>query len=153
MNGTRWLAIAAELAATPADPLVIVPCGAQKAATARPAGELYTSGYHRLALRAAHTLAAPENIRIISAKHGLLPLDKVIDPYDLRLGQPGSITVDHLEAQADEQGLLGHPDVTVLAGRDYTRLVLATWPHARTPLAGARGIGDHQHRLAQLAVS
>ncbi|MCZ4587682.1 hypothetical protein O4328_29010 [Rhodococcus opacus] len=136
---------------THAEPLVIVPCGATKAAFPRVAGELYTGGYRRLALRAAHALTTCTNIRIVSGLHGLLPLDQVIAPYDLRLGQPGSITVDQLEAQANQQGLLGHPDVVILAGRDYTRLVHQIWPQARTPLASTRGIGEQQHRLARIA--
>ena len=135
----------------PAAPLVIVPCGAAKATFPRPAGQLYTGGYHRLTQRAAHTLTTSDNIRIVSALHGLLPLDHVIAPYNLRLGEHGSITADHLEEQADEQGLLGHPNVVILAGRDYTRLAQQVWPHARTPLTGTRGIGDQQHRLARIA--
>lgn len=128
-----------------------MPCGATKAAVPRPAGQLYTGGYHRLTLRAAHALTTSDNIRIVSGRHGLLPLDQVIAPYDLRLGQPGSISADHLEDQADQQGLLGHPNVVILAGRDYTRLSQQVWPHARTPLAGTRGIGEQQHRLARIA--
>lgn len=133
------------------DRLVIVPCGAVKAALPRPAGDMYLSGYHRLTRRAANALTDDANVRIVSALHGLLPLDQVIDPYNLRLGQPGSITAEQLEAQADQQGLLGHPDVVILAGRDYTGLAKQVWPHARTPLARTRGIGDQQHRLARIA--
>ncbi|CAG7636200.1 hypothetical protein E143388_07770 [Rhodococcus opacus] len=58
---------------THAEPLVIVPCGATKAAFPRVAGELYTGGYHRLTLRAAHALTTSTNIRIVSGLHGLLP--------------------------------------------------------------------------------
>ena len=134
----------------PTSPLVIVPCGTRKAPCPRPAGELYTGGYHRLALRAAHALTDAESIRILSAKFGLLALDRVIAPYDLRLGQPESITAARLGVQADRQGLRDHPDVVILAGRDYTRLAQQIWPHARTPLAGTRGIGEQQHRLARL---
>lgn len=153
----RQAAVAADLGITPVhpgepgDPLVIVPCGAAKAAFPRPAGAMYLSGYHRLARRAARALTDDPNVRIVSALHGLLPLDQVIDPYDLRLGQPDSITAEQLEEQADHQGLLGHPDVVILAGRDYTRLALTVWPHAHTPLAGTRGIGEQQHRLARIA--
>ena len=135
----------------PREPLVIVPCGGVKASAPRPAGRMYLSGYHLLARRAATALTDDTNTRILSALHGLLPLDQVIDPYDLRLGRPDSITADGLEEQARSQGLLGHPDVVILAGRDYTRLAQQVWPHAHTPLVGTRGIGEQQHRLARIA--
>ncbi len=150
----RQAAAAADLGITPVypdDPLVIVPCGGKKAAFPRPAGAMYLSGYHRLARRAARALTNDPNVRIVSALHGLLTLDQIIAPYDLRLGQPGSITADHLEDQANQQGLLGRPNVVILAGRDYTRLALSIWPHARTPLNGTRGIGEQQHLLARIA--
>lgn len=133
------------------DPLVIIPCGASKAPYARPAGNLYTGGYHRMTQRAAKALTTNANIRIISALHGLLNLEQVIDPYELRLGQPGSVTADCLIAQADTQGLLSHPDVVILGGRNYSRIAQFVWPDARTPLAGTRGIGEQQHRLARIA--
>ncbi|WP_458682678.1 DUF6884 domain-containing protein [Prescottella equi] len=132
-------------------PLVVIPCGAAKAPHRSPAGQLYTSGVHRLAQRAARALTGPDSIRILSARHGLLTLGQLVDPYNLRLGQPGSITAEQLRAQADQQGILGFPDVVVLAGRDYTHLAQRVWPHASTPLAGTRGIGDQQHRLARIA--
>lgn len=130
---------------------MIIPCGASKAPYARPAGNLYTGGYHRMTQRAAKALTTNANIRIISALHGLLNLEQVIDPYELRLGQPGSVTADFLIAQADTQGLLSHPDVVILGGRNYSRLAQFVWPDARTPLAGTRGIGEQQHRLARIA--
>lgn len=135
----------------PGAPLVIVPCGATKAAFPRPAGQLYTGSYHRLTRRAADALTNSDNIRIVSALHGLLPLDQFIAPYDLRFGRPGSITAEQLQEQADQQGLLNYPDVVILAGRDYTRLAQQVWPNARTPLAGTRSIGEQQHRLARIA--
>ncbi|WP_214514939.1 DUF6884 domain-containing protein [Rhodococcus sp. WY5] len=132
-------------------PLVVVPCGAAKAPCAAPAGELYRGSYHRLCLRAAKALTSPDFIRILSAKHGLLALDTVVEPYDLRLGKPGSITAEDLVAQAGQQGLLGHREVAILAGRDYTRIARAVWPQASAPLSGTRGIGEQQHRLLKIA--
>ncbi|MBM4568982.1 hypothetical protein GS489_00295 [Rhodococcus hoagii] len=134
-------------------PLVIVPCGATKAPTTQPvpAGELYTGTYHRLGLLAAAALTSPESTRILSGKHGLLRLDDPVAPYDLRLGQPGAVTADDITRQARDQGLLDRPSVVVLGGRDYSRLVLQVWPHATTPLAGSRGIGEHQQRFSAIA--
>lgn len=124
------------------------PCGSTKAAVPSPAGQLYLGTYHRLGLRAAAALTGPDSIRILSARHGLLPLHREIAPYDLRLGQPGAVTATTLRQQAGEQGLLDHPDVVLFGGRAYVELARQVWPHARTPLAGTKGIGEQQQRLA-----
>ncbi|MFV9454746.1 DUF6884 domain-containing protein [Rhodococcus sp. NM-2] len=134
-----------------ASPLVIVPCGGRKRGEPAPAGALYTGSYHRLCQEAACRLAPLEDIRILSGLHGLLDLDTVVAPYEMRLGSPGSVTADTVHAQAADRGLLGAPDVVVLAGRDYSRIVTAVWPHARTPLAGSRSMGEQLQRLAGIA--
>lgn len=134
-------------------PLVIVPCGATKEPIPSPAGQLYRGTYHRLGLRAAAALTGPESVRIMSARHGLLNLHTIVEPYNLRLGQPGAITTDQLRDQAADQGLLDRPDVVLFGGRDYVELAQQVWPHARTPLAGARGIGEQQQRLAAIAAA
>lgn len=136
-----------------AGPLVVVPCGSRKRDYPAPAKDLYISSYQQLCLRAAYALTAPANIRILSGRYGLLELDTEIEPYDLRLGQPGSVTADDIFDQAVNTGILDAPDVVALAGKDYTGMVTATWPHTRTPLAGSRGIGDQQHRLARIAAT
>ncbi|MFD7012421.1 DUF6884 domain-containing protein [Rhodococcus jostii] len=128
-----------------------LPCGARKAADPTPAGALYLGIYHRLCQQAALRLTPLDNIRILSGLHGLLDLGTVIAPYEMRLGEPGSVTVDTVHAQAAAQGLLDAEDVIVLGGRDYSRVVTAGWPHARTSLAGSRGIGEQQQRLHRIA--
>ncbi len=107
--------------------------------------------YHRLGLRAAAALAGPNATRILSARFGLVPLHHLIEPYNLRLGQPGSITAERLREQAADQGLLDHRNVVLFGGRDYTTLAQQVWPHAHTPLAGTKGIGEQQKRLAEIA--
>jgi hypothetical protein len=47
----------------------------------------------------ADALTTPDRILILSALHGLLPLDEVIAPYELRMGQPGSIGAGGLGRQ------------------------------------------------------
>ena len=133
--------------------MVIVPCGLRKrhGVEAVPAGALYLGTYHRLCQQAARRLTPLDNIRILSGLHGLLDLDTVIAPYEMRLGEPGSVTADTVHEQAAAQGLLDAKDVIVLAGRDYSRIVTTVFPHARTPLAGSRGIGEQQQRLARIA--
>ncbi|OUS97388.1 DUF6884 domain-containing protein [Rhodococcus sp. NCIMB 12038] len=135
------------------NPLVVVPCGAAKERTPAPAARLYRSTYFRLGLNAANALTGPESVRILSARHGLLPLHTVIEPYNLRLGQPGSVTAGQLRVQAAGQGLLDRRDVVLFGGRDYVDLARQIWPHALTPLTGSAGIGEQQQRLAAIAAA
>lgn len=140
-----------DLGAEPGDqagPLVIVGCGAGKLNRPAPAGELYTGQQFRACLATARALTSPARIRILSAAHGLLTLDKVTAPYDVKLGAVGSVTVHELRQQADRAGLLGGP-VIVLAGATYTHLCRGVWSEAQTPLAGL-GIGQQRHKLAEL---
>ena len=90
----------------------IVPCAADKVSYAAPAEELYTSANFVHTLNAAKTEAVDTEkvtgvkttVMILSAKHGLLPLDTVVEPYDTKMGQPGSIEVKSLAAQLVTSG-------------------------------------------------
>jgi Family of unknown function (DUF6884) len=134
------------------DRLVLVGCSAAKVDFAAPPVVLYTGSYHRLCLQAAGWLAPRERVGILSAKHGLVgAFDWVmLEPYDLRLGQPASATADQVRAQAASRGLLDPadvPDVVVLAGGAYAALARQVWPHASFPLGGCCGIGEQRQRL------
>ncbi|WP_327411351.1 hypothetical protein OG458_42195 (plasmid) [Streptomyces sp. NBC_01281] len=137
----------------PARPrVIIVSCGGTKSAAEQPipAGERYTGSYHRALRRAANALtqAGPlTRTYILSALHGLLALHDPITPYDLRMGDAGSVTSEQLHQQAADRGILD-ADVTVLGPRAYVALSRTVWPQLTDPLAGARGIG---HQLARLA--
>jgi hypothetical protein len=87
----------------------VVPCGAAKLPHAAAAADLYTGAHFRYVLEAVCVEAAltdaPAVVLILSAKYGLLPLDQVIEPYDVRMGDPDSITADALAAQCQALGL------------------------------------------------
>jgi len=61
----------------------LVACGKEKAAAAAPARELYTGSLFRAAL--ADAIATNDVVFVVSAKHGLVELDRVIEPYDDKL--------------------------------------------------------------------
>lgn len=130
------------------DEVVIVPCGGKKLPTAAPAGDLYVGSYHRACRRAA--AARGGRLLILSALHGLLDPATIIEPYDLRMGQPGSVTPARVREQAAALGILD-ARVTVLAGRAYADVVSAVWPDADRPLNGTRGIGQQLASLAAIA--
>lgn len=139
--------------AAPSGRVVIVPCGGKKADHPDQAGRLYTGSYHAATRRAAAALTdngATGETLILSAKYGLLTLDRVIEPYDLRAGQPGAITAQTVGVQADALGILD-TKVIVLAGRAYASIVVEVWPQAGDVLAGTRGIGQQLSRLAAIS--
>ncbi|MFI9644560.1 DUF6884 domain-containing protein [Micromonospora sp. NPDC051925] len=131
------------------DAVVIVPCGTAKLTHPAPAGQMYTGSYHQACRRAAAHLGG--RLIILSAHYGLLDPDTVIEPYDLRIGQPGTVTTPTLRAQARRMSIDIAGTVTVLAGRDYADLVTTVWPHATRPLDGTRGMPEQMARLTELA--
>lgn len=86
----------------------VIPCGGEKADHAAPAAELYTGQMFRHALASVRKLAGydveegrgPARILILSALHGLVELSTVLEPYDLKMGKPGSVSVETLAGQA-----------------------------------------------------
>lgn len=129
--------------------LVVIPCGSRKLGRRARAADLYVGSYHRACRRAADALR-PDRLLILSARYGLLDLDDVIDPYDTPHGAAGAITAEALLKQATVRDIVLLDPVVALGGARHAGLVRAIWPHARTPLAGTRGMGEQMARLAVL---
>jgi len=123
--------------------IVVIPCGGSKRDHPCPAGEMYVGGYHLLCQRYALTLVDRSHLYILSAKYGLLGYWETIEPYDLRMGKPGSVTVPLVLEQARLLGVEGEKEVVGLGGADYVKIMRHVWPHVRTPLDGVGGIGKH----------
>ena len=126
--------------------LIIIPCGSKKLSYSTLAWKLYQGPYYKSCLRWALSIEKMDNIRILSAKYGLLRLDEVIHPYELRMGRPGSISLDKIREQAQASGLLSE-EVIGLGGRDYTRIIKEIWPFAHLPLEGKGGLGKQMRWL------
>lgn len=106
----------------------VISCGAAKRPQACKAYRLYTGAFFRgqWAWAAAHY--PPSRIRILSALHGIITPSTIIAPYDLRMGQAGSVEVpvvaDGLPADCTA--------IVSTVGADYAKVL--------TPAAEARGI-------------
>lgn len=92
----------------------VIPCGGAKVGHAAPAGGLYTGSMFRFTLDKVSALAASDvrdgvapaaRVLILSALHGLVELDTVLEPYDLKMGAPGSVTAETVAAQALALGI------------------------------------------------
>jgi hypothetical protein len=82
--------------------LVIIPCGGAKLTEPAPAADIYIGSMFADTLRTARTMTSDENIRILSAKHGLMKLDEIVEPYDVKMGDADSISADDLRDQVTE---------------------------------------------------
>jgi hypothetical protein len=127
--------------------VVVIACGSRKAEPSWvkfgyrdviPAGQLYTGPWHRSLRLAADALTDQTLIRILSARHGLVPLERPLFPYDTRLGDRDVITLERMARQTAALDL-DDADVIFLGGAGYARLLKQSVPHALTPLTGGMG--------------
>ncbi|WP_369221359.1 DUF6884 domain-containing protein [Streptomyces sp. R39] len=129
--------------------LVVIPCGSRKLGSPARAADIYVGSYHRACRRAADALH-PDRLLILSARHGLLDLDDVIEPYDTPHGAADAVTSQVLLEQATTRNIVHLDPVVALGGARHINLLRAVWPHIHTPLAGARGMGEQMARLAAI---
>lgn len=105
--------------------LYLVGCGKSKCPEASPARSLYTGALVRKALAYAEQEAAASGgtILILSALHGVVELDHVLDPYDLSMGDLSAAERrawgDRAAATIARQADLATARLVVLAGRAY----------------------------------
>lgn len=132
--------------------LVIIPCGASKLPTAAPAAELYTGSMFQDALRTARTMTTDENIRILSAKHGLVRLDHVLEPYEMKMGHKESVTGFRIVMQLMGLGFEG--TIHSLLPKGYFTKIASAAAALNLQVVnhfdGCAGIGFQKARLKQL---
>jgi hypothetical protein len=124
----------------------LVGCASQKLKRPAPARELYVSQLFKKA--SAYADATCDRWYVLSAKHGLVHPDTVLEPYDIRLGTNHRTTppIHQWGARVKEQldaELAGLENVTLiaLAGEQYRIAVHnSRWPVA-VPMKGL-GIGQ-----------
>jgi hypothetical protein len=133
----------------------VIACSAGKAARRAPARDLYTGQGFRHALKAAEAQVAwcasqrmTARALVLSARHGLITLDTVIDPYDLQMGEPGSVCPAGVAAQAASLGIAWGCEVHALLPRAYLAVLdAALRPESiwvRDVYEGCRGSGDQR---------
>ena len=108
--------------------IILIPCGFRKSATKQPAHLLYEGAGFTMGLTWARTMAADKDIRIVSAMHGLVPLDRVLAPYNLKMGQPGSVSAGFIRNQAITQGIDKEQVVVAALPAAYADACRGTWP-------------------------
>lgn len=125
----------------------LVACAAQKLPRSAPARELYTSQLFRSAYEYAATTY--DEVRILSALHGLVHPDTHLEPYDLSLASLtraereawGLLVLSQLHADPILQPHAGRAVIYFHAGRLYRDPLAPHLTSCRAPLAGL-GIGQ-----------
>jgi hypothetical protein len=129
--------------------IALIACSATKRDTARAARYLYTGDLFRKSL--AYAVTHCDGFAILSAKHGLLQPDTVVEPYDARLSRRKAVrlawargVVAQLKAAYD----VSQTTFVLLAGRDYREGLEASDLNTVNPFPAVRGLGDMKKWLA-----
>lgn len=131
--------------------IVLISCSSEKESTATTAEQLYTSSLFKKSLACAKKLN-PDAIYILSGKHHLLPLDKVIEPYNQRVSHKkdeneawGAKVIDQLKKVTDLQ----NDKFIIYAGKDYVTPIKSSLKNVILPFDGVKGNGEMLQRLNQ----
>lgn len=120
--------------------VALIACGKTKAATARPAGELYQGDLFQKSLRYAQDVVGADAVFVLSAKYGLVPIDAVIAPYEKTLnGLPAREVrawADRVLDQLREVADLDRDRFTVLAGANYRKHLVGSLSNYEVPMEG-----------------
>lgn len=141
------------------DPItvVLVGCGEAKLKAAAPAKDLYTSRLFKMSRSYAEIC---DEWRIVSARHGLLNPETVVEPYDDRLKRADRQQWGFVVASSliEEFRACGPLDVVILAGATYADPIVANLRDVaalranvaavREPLRGLQ-IGERLHWFAE----
>ena len=133
--------------------IVLISCAAKKAKEKSKAEDLYISPLFKKSLAYAKTLTRTDNIYILSAKHHLLALDKVIAPYDVSLQKDitkkedrakwGTKVIEELKKVAS----IEEDKFIILAGKDYVKPIKDRLVNVELPFDGVIGNGEMLQRL------
>lgn len=123
--------------------IVLISCASKKLDHEAKAKDLYVSPLFKFNLRYATSLK-PDLIFILSAKYGLVELDRKLEPYNLTLNNMKDIEIkvwatnilSMLEKVADSQA----DNFVFLAGAKYRKHLIPNLKHYEVPLYGL-GIG------------
>ncbi|MFP4895801.1 DUF6884 domain-containing protein [Paraburkholderia sp. EG304] len=98
--------------------IAVIPCGGSKLRYAARAVNLYTGTYFRANRAYALSLVPINRLFILSARHGLIPSDRWLEPYEQTFNRPGHVERSRLREQVRELGLK-QEEAIILGGRLY----------------------------------
>ena len=124
--------------------IVLISCASKKLPHRAKAQELYISPLFRLSLKYAHSLK-PNNIFILSAKHGLVELNEELDSYNETLmtksNKETRLWAEDVSKELRLRVNLEQDEIVFLAGEKYRRHLIPHCKQHEVPLEGLR-IGE-----------
>lgn len=131
--------------------IVLLSCVSKKLQSRATARDLYTSSLFKKSFNFAER-QNPDAIFILSAEHGLLHPDTIIDPYDKTLNRM-PVAARKNWASKVLQGLSEHCDLEndfflILAGRRYCEFLIPHLRNVENPMA-SMGIGKRLRFLSE----
>ena len=122
--------------------VVLISCSAKKSRKPARARDLYSSPLFRMSLKYAEMLNS-DHIFILSAKHGLMELDRVIAPYNETLNKMSDPELDRLAGKVllslKKKGYnLKKDHFVFLAGRKYRRHLIPRMSDYAIPMERLR---------------
>jgi len=134
--------------------IVLISCASKKLPSRAEAQDLYISPLFKKNLSYAKFLKA-DKVFILSAKHGLLGLDKVVYPYDQTLNRMSFKEIDKwanlVLRQLKKVAQLDKDEFIFLAGNNYRKYLLPHITNYKIPLKGL-GIGKQLQWLGKKLV-
>jgi hypothetical protein len=132
--------------------IVLISCVSKKLPHEARAEDLYISPLFKFNLRYAKQLN-PDEIYILSAKHGVLELDVKIEPYDTTLNKMGvaerRVWSDKVLEQLATRADLQRDHFVFLAGQNYRKYVVTRLASFEAPMEGLR-IGMQLQKLKEM---
>lgn len=132
--------------------IVLISCVSKKLPYRAKARDLYVSTLFKLNLKYANSLN-PDEIYVLSAKHGLLELEREIEPYEQTLNNMRTTEIrawaNNVLQQLRSVASLEEAEFIFLAGDKYRKYLLSHIKNAVVPLEGLR-IGEQLQRLKEL---
>lgn len=123
--------------------IVLIACASKKAGHKAKAKDLYISPLFKMNLKYAESLM-PDKMFILSAKHGLLDLEKEIEPYNETLKKMASKDVkewaNNIIGKLRKTADLANDEFIFLAGDRYRKHLIPCIKNYKIPLKGL-GIG------------
>lgn len=125
--------------------VVLISCSSKKLESPARARDFYSSPLFRMSLKIGEMIN-PDNIFILSAKHGLVELDRVIAPYNETLNKMSQLEVEKWAERVlvglKERGYdLKRDQFIFLAGRKYRKYLIPHISNYEIPMNGL-GIGQ-----------
>jgi len=130
--------------------IYLISCSSDKLETKAAASELYCSPLFKKSLEYARKQVSDDQIFILSAKYGLVPLNKVIEPYDVTLKDMPSderkMWADKVYSELENQFSISNDEFVFLAGTAYTEYLIPKFKYTHDFLEGKK-IGERLEYL------